>query len=158
MVCSRQRTRPIAVDWWRKVLRALFEGELQVCEGELSLVLLSARAMAQLNESFLRHAGTTDVITFDYTDRSKNSGSPQAALSGEIVVCVDEAIMQARRFRTSWKLELLRYAIHGGLHLLGYDDKCAHERRQMKREEDRLLAKMARKSGLSRHAEALPNR
>jgi rRNA maturation RNase YbeY len=103
-------------------------------EFELGLHFVNTAEMTRLNEAFLRHAGPTDVITFDHAER------PAAGrLHGEIFVCVDEAAAQARRFRTIWQAEVLRYVIHGTLHLLGYDDRLARARRKMKREEDRLL-------------------
>ena len=43
-------------------------------------------------------------------------------LHGEIFICVDEAVWQARKFRTSWQSEIVRYLVHGVLHLLGHDD------------------------------------
>jgi probable rRNA maturation factor len=46
---------------------------------------------------------------------------------------------QARQFRTSWQSELVRYIIHGVLHLRGFDDIRPADRRKMKREENRLL-------------------
>ena len=57
---------------------------------------------------------------------------------------MDDAIAQAREFRTSWQSELARYVIHGVLHLRGYDDIRAADRRKMKREENRLLKEIAR--------------
>ena len=55
-----------------------------------------------------------------------------------------EAVDQARQFRTKWESELVRYLIHGVLHLCGYDDQRPADRRRMKREEDRLLKQIGR--------------
>ena len=57
---------------------------------------------------------------------------------------MDEAIAQARRFRSTWQSELVRYLIHGILHLRGFDDLRHSDRRKMKREESRLLRLLAR--------------
>ena len=43
--------------------------------------------------------------------------------TGKSFVCLDEAVRQARRFHTTWQSELVRYVVHGVLHLLGYDDQ-----------------------------------
>jgi probable rRNA maturation factor len=101
---------------------------------DLAFYLVGPSRMTQLNETFLRHAGSTDVITFDYADPA-----PPPLLHGEIFVCVDEAKRQARKFRTTWQCELVRYVIHGTLHLAGYDDLRPAAKRVMKREEDRLV-------------------
>jgi rRNA maturation RNase YbeY len=60
-------------------------------------------------------------------------------MHGEIFLCIDEAVGQARRFDTGWQSELARYLFHGLLHLHGFDDSTSHARRRMKREENRLL-------------------
>jgi rRNA maturation RNase YbeY len=65
------------------------------------------------------------------------------SLHGEIFVCMDEAVAQARRFRTSWQSELVRYIVHGILHLRGFDDRRAAPRARMKREENRLVRELA---------------
>ena len=101
---------------------------------ELGVYLLDAPEITHLNETYLQHAGPTDVITFDYCEPTR--------LAGEIFVCVDEAKSHARRFRTTWRCELVRYLIHGLLHLRGYNDKRAADRRRMKAEESRLLGRM----------------
>jgi rRNA maturation RNase YbeY len=98
---------------------------------------VDAPESTRLNEKFLQHRGSTDVITFDYGDASEPD-----LLSGEIFVCLDEAVKQARRFRTSWQSELVRYVVHGILHLCGYDDRKPRARRTMKREEDRLVKQL----------------
>ena len=63
--------------------------------------------------------------------------------------CLDEAVKQAREFRTTWQSELARYVVHGVLHLRGYDDLAPAPRRRMKREENRLVRKLALHFGLS---------
>jgi probable rRNA maturation factor len=100
--------------------------------------------MAEFNERFLRHTGSTDVITFDYADDLTR------LLHGEIFISIDDAKAQAREFRTSWQSELARYVIHGVLHLRGFDDIRPADRRKMKREENRLLKEIARLFPLSK--------
>jgi len=65
-------------------------------------------------------------------------------LHGEVFVCLDEAVTQARRFRVTWQSELVRYVVHGVLHLLGYDDLNPRARRRMKAAENRLMRRLAR--------------
>ena len=136
---NRQRLRKINLRLFRKILRAALK-DLGVERFELGIRIVGAAEMTRLNETFLRHKGSTDVITFDYSSLVTRHSS---LLHGEIFLCIDEAIAQAKRFRTSWQSELARYAIHGVLHLLGHDDKRADAKRKMKREENRMLAELS---------------
>jgi len=102
-----------------------------------------------INETFLKHEGSTDVVTFDYADKTE-----ETILAGEIFICIDEAIVQAKKFRTSWQSEIVRYVVHGVLHLTGHDDLKPNLRRRMKREENRLLSRLSRKFSLAQIAGA----
>ena len=70
-------------------------------------------------------------------------------MHGDIFVCLDDAVAQARQFRTTWQSELVRYVIHGLLHLRGYDDRHPAARRKMKREENRRLREITRRFPLA---------
>ncbi len=70
-------------------------------------------------------------------------------LHGELFICVDDAVPQAKEFNTSWQSEVVRYIVHGILHLLGHDDLKPDLRRKMKREENRLVRRLARRFSLA---------
>ena len=145
-LCLRNRQRARAVD--SKLLRSIITGllaDLRTADFDLTIQLVGEVEMTRINETRLRHAGSTDVITFDYSE-------PGGPLAGEIFVCVDEAMIQARRFRVTWQKELVRYIVHGVLHLRGYDDACPATCRRMKREEERLVGKLSRDFRLSKLA------
>jgi rRNA maturation RNase YbeY len=82
-----------------------------------------------------------------------NNESPHVVsykqIHGELFVCVDEAVLQARQFGTSWQAEVVRYVVHGVLHLLGHDDLRPAARRTMKREENRLVRGLAKRFSLA---------
>jgi len=166
---NRQRVRRVHLQLLRQMFRSLLRDLPGVKDFQLGVHLVAAAEMTRLNERFLRHAGSTDVITFDYRTNKptpdpsqEGNGKLRADLSsppwqghewllyGEIFVCLDEAVSQAHRFRTSWQSELLRYVIHGVLHLHGFDDSRPAARRKMKREENRLLRRLAARFPLSR--------
>ncbi len=139
---NRQRTCPVDLRRLRQLIKILLVED--VADGqsyELGVHLVADPEMTRLNEQYLRHAGATDVITFDY--REETEPASNVVLFGDIFVCLDEAVRQARRFRTSWPKELARYVIHGLLHLRGFDDHHPDDRRHMKREENRRLRKVS---------------
>ena len=149
VIANRQRAKKLAVRPLNKIVAALL-AELAVTDARLEIVLVGAAEMTRLNETYLRHEGSTDVITFDYAERQKAEGGKRNQLHGEIFVCVDEAVAQAERFKTTWQSEMVRYLVHGVLHLLGYDDLRGDSRRKMKREENRLVRELSRRFALSR--------
>ncbi|HEV2453507.1 MAG TPA: rRNA maturation RNase YbeY, partial [Verrucomicrobiae bacterium] len=72
------------------------------------------------------------------------------AIHGEIFVCVAEAERQAKLFGTNWRSELVRYVVHGVLHLMGHDDLQPVARKKMKRVEGRLVRELSRLFALSK--------
>jgi probable rRNA maturation factor len=140
---NRQRARKLDLRRLRKNTLTLL-GELQVAEAELGVTFVADEEMTLVNETFLQHEGSTDVITFDHTpEQDSRRNVVRDALHGELFICVDEAVRQAKRFRTTWQSELTRYIVHGVLHLLGHDDHRAADRLKMKGEENRLVRKLA---------------
>jgi probable rRNA maturation factor len=117
----------------------LLEEALGLSAYELGIELISGREMARRNEEFLKHSGSTDVITFDYREGYEEGADASRELAGDIWVSITDAEEQAREFETSWQEELARYIIHGVLHLRGFDDLEPAKRKEMKSEENRLL-------------------
>lgn len=139
---NRQHTKRLNLRLLKQVTIAAL-GELPGVAGwNLTFHLVGAKKMAAINETHLNHTGPTDVITFDYTENTTRN--PQHFLHGEIFICVPVAITQAREFQTSWQSEVVRYIVHALLHLCGYDDLHPATRRVMKREENRIVQKLAR--------------
>lgn len=133
-IFNRQKTRRINTPLLRKItLRLLAEWPgLTTCE--LGIHLVEPGEMARVNQQFLGHEGSTDVITFDNSE----TATPDT-MSGELFICIQDAIDQAKFFQTTWQSELARYVAHGLLHLRGFDDLKPELRRVMKREENRLV-------------------
>jgi probable rRNA maturation factor len=141
-ITSRQRTLWIDVRYVRLIVGWLLD-ELWPAVGlDLGVCFVRSLEITGLNESFLQHKGPTDVITFNYSGPDQIVEPERRALHGEIFICVDEALVQARRFHTAWQSELVRYIVHGMLHLSGYDDRHAADRRRMKRAEDQWLRRV----------------
>ncbi|MFN3421507.1 MAG: rRNA maturation RNase YbeY [Armatimonadota bacterium] len=106
------------------------------CEGletsaTVSLVLCDDRTIRELNIRYLGHDYPTDVLSFPLSEGE--------LLVGEIIISVETAERNAKRFRQTLEQELLRLAIHGTLHLLGYDDATSQQRKKMGRKERKYL-------------------
>ena len=139
-VQNRQRTCRIRLALFKQIANVLLSELIQVKAFQVGVVLVAETKMAFLNETYLNHSGSTDVITFDYGEHGD-----EETLRGEIFICIPDAIAQAENYKTSWQSEVVRYLIHGLLHLNGYDDIEPKCRRVMKREEQRLLNQITRR-------------
>ena len=130
---------PPDVPWLREGLRTVCR-ELGLGCGGLNVVIIGDEKMTDFNRRFCRVDGTTDVLAFDLRqDPEATAGTPET-IDGELYLCLDEASRCAARFGHPLNHELLLYATHGLLHLIGYDDQDAEGRRRMHEREDELLS------------------
>lgn len=97
---------------------------------EIRVIYTGAERMTEINEEYLQHKGATDVITFDLGDDD---------IDGEIYVCADVAEENSKLYNSSFKEELIRYAVHGALHLVGYDDDTDEKRNNMHNLENKYI-------------------
>ncbi len=78
------------------------------------------------------------MLSFDLSDDSKH-------LSGEVIVSVDMAVKNARRFKNDLRNEVALCVVHGILHLLGYDDHHPHDIKRMRKKEQEILLRLGNK-------------
>ncbi|HXZ72427.1 MAG TPA: rRNA maturation RNase YbeY, partial [Streptosporangiaceae bacterium] len=112
--------------------------------------LVDERTMTELHERWMGEPGPTDVLAFPMDElRPPPPGGSQAehgpddevgqALLGDVVLCPQVAIEQARQGNHSVQDELDLLCTHGILHLLGFDHADPVERATMFGLQDRLL-------------------
>jgi len=89
--------------------------------GELAICLVSDRKMREFNRRYRDRDAPTDVLSFPGDD---TAAIGQERYLGDIAISVDTAARQARALNHSLDRELEVLALHGYLHLLGFD----HER------------------------------
>lgn len=99
--------------------------------GEISYIFCSDEYLHKMNLEYLNHDTYTDIITFDYTEKN--------IVSGDIFISIDRVKENAIKFKSHFENELSRVIIHGALHLMGYKDKSAQEKEQMRSKEDFYL-------------------
>ena len=110
----------VATEELEAAVRHVLEAEAVVA-AEISLALLNDEAIAGLNEGYLAHEGATDVISFAL------HGAGERPL-GDIYVGLEQAARQAQEMGIELREELLRLAVHGTLHVLGYDHPAGDDR------------------------------
>ena len=100
---------------------------------EVTIALVSNARIRALNKQFRRKDAVTDVLSFDPSD---------------IAIASAVARRQAREAGHSYADELKVLALHGLLHLMGYDHHARSDRGRMARMERRLRARGGLRSGL----------
>ena len=100
----------------------------------LIINFVTAEQIIPINDKYLGHNYSTDIITFNYSGENYT-------LDGEIFISLNDASFFAKEYKVSLENEILRLIIHGVLHLLGYDDKDINDKKKMKRLENSLVNK-----------------
>lgn len=98
----------------------------------LSFLVVDDAEMHRINREQLGHDYPTDVITFPL--------ETEPMLLADLVVSADTARREAAARGHSAYHELVLYAVHGVMHLLGFDDHSPADRRRMRRAERAALA------------------
>jgi len=114
--------------------------------GEVAVALVSDARMRVLNRSYRHKDYATDVLSFDGRDGEGTAGVGDGL--GDLVIARGVAARQAREAGHSLQTELRVLALHGLLHLLGYDHDAASDKGRMARVEARLRKKGGLKAGL----------
>ena len=121
----------------RKAIRATLRRH-GVVRARIGVAFVNDAAMARLNRKHLGRIGPTDVLSFDL----REAVDEKTAIDGEIVMSVDVAVNQARERGHAVEAELALYAVHGTLHLLGYDDRRKCDADRMHEVEDEILSSL----------------
>lgn len=98
---------------------------------EMSLTITNDRKLHELNRSFRGKDKPTDVLSFPYDE-------PEGPL-GDVVISIDRANAQAAERGHSLQREVELLALHGTLHICGYDHET--DNGEMDRIERRLRKK-----------------
>lgn len=115
----------------RNWIKSIAHSEYKVA-GDIAFIFCNDEYLGKMNEQYLKHHTLTDIITFDYSEAGK--------VSGDIFISIDRVKENALSFGNSFDQELGRVMAHGVLHLCGYKDKTAEEKKVMRSREDFCLA------------------
>lgn len=118
------------VERWIRAVAA----DYQFSVGELNYIFCDDEKILAVNREFLQHDYFTDVITFDYTTRTR--------VNGDIYISLDTVQSNAEQVGATFNHELHRIIIHGLLHLTGQADKTPETKAEMTAKEEKALNKI----------------
>lgn len=113
-------------------LLSVFETELFKANGTTRVIFVDDEEIHRLNMEYLQHDYATDVLTFTINEEMND-------FDAEIYISVDTAKKQAEEYSVTFHNEIRRLAIHGALHLVGFDDSTDELRSEMHKKENYYL-------------------
>lgn len=135
-------SQPVSYAPWEETVRQALNAGLARLRptGEVSVLLTDDAGIQELNRAYRGQDRPTDVLSF-----SQREGDPMPGeenLLGDIVVSIERAREQADRFGHSQEREVGFLAVHGLLHLLGYDHEEPDEEAVMMQLAEDILSQV----------------
>ncbi|MBP2241667.1 putative rRNA maturation factor [Cytobacillus eiseniae] len=104
-------------------------------ESELSITIVSSEKIREINKEYRNKDAVTDVISFAMEEMGEGEmelvGLDMPRILGDIIISVERAKEQAEEYGHSFTRELGFLAVHGFLHLLGYDHETKEDEIEM---------------------------
>ncbi|ARJ27300.1 rRNA maturation RNase YbeY [Staphylococcus lugdunensis] len=109
-------------------------------DAELSVTFVDKEEIQQINKIYRDKDKVTDVISFALEeDEPEITGLDIPRVLGDIIICTDVAQEQATTYGHSFERELGFLALHGFLHLLGYDHMNEEDEKKMFGRQETIL-------------------
>lgn len=105
---------------------------------EFNIIFVSKEEIQRINREFRKIDRVTDVISFSLCDDEELVPTNEL---GDIFICVDRAIEQAKEYEHSISREIAFLAVHGYLHLCGFDHMTKEDEEIMFKKQEDILNK-----------------
>ncbi len=123
----------------RKVLTKGAELQKVPDTAEISVLICDGPVIHELNREYRDVDAPTDVLSFALNEGEDDVPEEESEL-GDIVINLDRAVEQAEEFGHSKEREMAYLAVHGFLHILGYDHYDPEEKKEMRAAEEAILS------------------
>lgn len=126
-ILNRQKKHRVPIKAFERLLADL-AARYRLAAPEVTLAFVGERAIRTLNRKWMKKDKPTDVLSFPLGEKAADG----RFYLGDIVIAVPVAARQARAKGHALDRELRLLAIHGFLHLLGYDHFAGIEEEERK--------------------------
>ena len=111
-------------------------------EAEVSLILVDDQRIHTLNLEYRGVDRPTDVLSFALQEESEEEPDSEFEddMLGDIVISAERAREQAEEYGHSFEREIVYLAVHGTLHLLGFDHEEETDKQEMRHKEEEVMA------------------
>jgi probable rRNA maturation factor len=132
---------------YKKLIRNVLKYEKT--DKYFNIIFVDKDKIQQINNDYRGINRVTDVITFALMENQDEIFMEAIDELGDVFICVDKAIEQAAEYNHSIEREIGFLAVHGYLHLIGYDHMTEEDEKVMFAKQDEILnkAKLKRNEG-----------
>lgn len=133
------------LDFVQKILEHAAKEE-GLGESEVSVTFVTNEMIRDINREYRGKDQPTDVISFAMEELGEGEtaiiGSQEPRMLGDIIISLDRTKEQAADYGHSFERELGFLAIHGFLHLLGYDHMTEEDEKKMFSRQEEILVSL----------------
>ncbi|MFD1030756.1 rRNA maturation RNase YbeY [Metaplanococcus flavidus] len=130
------------IEFVEKILQHAAKNE-EIADAEVSVSFVTNDRIQEINRDYREKDQPTDVISFAMEERGEGEvliqDSAEPRVLGDIIISLDRTKEQATDYGHSFERELGFLAVHGFLHLLGYDHMNDQEEKKMFAKQDVIL-------------------
>lgn len=109
---------------------------------EISVTFVSTEEIHELNRVYRNNDSVTDVLSFPQYGSVEEINKNMFVSLGDVVICPEQALLQADEFGHSAERELVYLFVHSVLHLLGYDHAEDEDKRKMRTQEEKIMSRL----------------
>lgn len=144
IVNNIQRQIPVPSRWEEIVSQAVVKAlEIhQKAHAEVSVTFVDDQYIHQLNSTYRGVDRSTDVLSFALDEGEEMPELGNVHILGDIIISVETAQRQADDYGHTIEREIAFLAVHGALHLLGYDHQQQADTQKMRTKEEMVLNKL----------------
>lgn len=121
------------------VVQKVMEQENAAGPGEMSITLVDDADIHELNRIYRQMDKVTDVLSFPADDLLTELEPDAPRIWGDVVISMERAASQAEEYGHSLLREVCFLAVHGALHLLGYDHETRLDEDTMEKKGEQVL-------------------
>ena len=109
---------------------------------EISVTFVSSEEIHELNKIYRDKDAVTDVLSFPQYDTLDDVKTEGILCLGDVVICPEQALLQADEYGHSGERELVYLFVHSVFHLLGYDHIEDEDKNEMRTQEERIMSQI----------------
>lgn len=110
---------------------------------EISVTFVSTEEIHELNNVYRGKDCVTDVLSFPQYESTDEMRRVEGILClGDVVICPEQALLQADEFGHSGERELVYLFVHSVFHLLGYDHLEEADKNEMRAREEKIMSQI----------------